>query len=242
MILPTVRASFGRAHARHLVHLVAGGDAELLDAAMERLDRDGLDALLDDPRTRNALLTDPRAAAPPELIVYVLVRQALLEGGVDDRSLADYVASLVLRFGEGRRAFQSHEGSGEEHHYLADIVIRMQRVGPHDRFLLGTHLGNFSLWLAGLFPRFIEEREERRGAPPITYYECLGAGGFHQAAHSEEAAGLGLDTVLRAAAGHFRGVRIALNRISDRVLWPTGGSPVGRLVREMEQFGPGSAG
>ena len=235
MILPVVRASFGRRHAQHLVHLLGEDDAELLQGAQDRLERDGLDALLDDPRTRNMLLTSPLAAAPPELIVYVLVRQALLEGGVDSRSVADYVTSLVLRFGEDRQAYRPGDESDEEFHYLVDIVLRMDGARRHDRFILNSHLGNFSLWISGLFPQFVEAREQRRGAPPLGYYERMGAGGFLQAAESPEATDLGLEPIFRSVSDHFRGVRIALNRVSDRFFWPVGGNPIGRLLREMEQ-------
>lgn len=235
MILPVVRASFGRRHAQHLVHLLGADDADLLEGAERRLEEDGLDAILDDPRTRNALLTDPRAAAPPDLIIYVLVRQALLEGGVEDRSVADYVTSLVLRFGEEGLAYRPGDESDEEYHYLVDILLRINLSGSHDRFILNSHLGNFSLWISGLFPQFVEAREQRKGAPPLDYYERMGAGGYRQAADSSEAAKLGLEPILREVSDHFRGVRIALNRISDRVFWPSGGNPVGRLLREMEQ-------
>lgn len=65
----------------------------------------------------------------------------------------------------------------------------------------------------------------------------MGAGGFRQAAESREAAKLGLEPVLQFVSAHLRSVRIALNRISDRVFWPSGGNPVNRLLRELEQSG-----
>src|SRR5207244_3342534 len=89
MILPTVRASFGRRDALHLVDLLARRDPELREAARARLEEAGPDSLLDDPRVRNALLTDPDVQAPPSLVFYVLVRQALLEGGIDSAAIAD---------------------------------------------------------------------------------------------------------------------------------------------------------
>ena len=235
MILPTLRASFGRRDALHLVRLMGGDDEELCASIRERLEREGLDALLDDPRARNALLTDPRATAPPHLIFYVLVRQALLEGGLEDRDLADYVATLLVQFGRHRQAYQAGSEDEAEYHYLVDIVMRIDEAEGRQRFLLASHLGNYALWMAGLFPHYLEERERRRGAPPVRYYERMGAGGYLQAAHSEEANSLGLDNIFQSVADHFRGVRVALNRISDRVLWPAGGNPVSRLLREVEQ-------
>src|SRR5687767_8089250 len=106
MILPTIRASFGRRDALHLVDLLARHDPELRDAARVRLEEHGPDSLLDDPRVRNALLTDPDVAAPPALVFYVLVRQALLEGGIDSAATADFVASLVIAFARTERAYR----------------------------------------------------------------------------------------------------------------------------------------
>lgn len=233
MILPTIRASFGRRDALHLVELIGRHDEELRDAARERLESEGVDSLLDDPRVLNALLTDPDVSAPPALVFYVLVRQALLECGVEDPAAADYVASMVLGFGRGGRAYRISDDSEEEYRYLVDMVTRMSSAGGREAFLLRAHLGNFSLWLSGLFPDFLEARVQRRGAPDIAYYERMGTTGYRMAAESSEAAALGVEEIFGEVAGHFSGVRRALNRLSDRYLWPDGGNPVNRLLREL---------
>ena len=232
MILPTIRASFGRGDALHLVDILALEDPGLRRLSQERLDADGMDSLLDDPRVLNALLTTRNLKAPAALVFYVLVRQALLEGGIQSRDTADYVASLVLTFtrsGRARRVAGAEEG--EEYGYLVDIVAKMAEAAPRERFLLRKHLGDFSLWLSGLFPDFIEARVRRRGAPPLRYYEQMGASGYGLASESPEADALGVGKVFTEVAAHFSGVRVALNRVSDRYLYPTGGNPVERLLR-----------
>ena len=110
---------------------------------------------------------------------------------------------------------------------------RIGRSGAREAFLLRAHLGDFALWLSGLFPDFLESRTRRRGAPPINYYERVGASGYHQASTSPEARALGVDGIFREVAEHFSGVRVALNSMSDRYLWPDGGDPVERLLREV---------
>ena len=94
-------------------------------------------------------------------------------------------------------------------------------------------MGNFALWLSGIFPDFLEARVQRRGAPPIAYYEQMGTTGYRMASESPEAAALGVREALDSVARHFSGVRSALNRVSDRYLWRSGGNPVGRLLREV---------
>ena len=233
MILPTVRASFGRDDALHLVELVARTDEALRASVRDRLEEEGMDSLLDDPRVLNALLTDDDVKLSPAQIFYVLIRQSLLEAGVEDRSTADYVASMVVRFGEGRRAYRIEDGAEDEFRYLVDMVVRLSTSDEREAFLLRTHLGNYSLWLTGLFPDFVEARVRRRGAPPVRYYEEMGVGGFRMASESREAGRLGIDETLGSVARHFSGARLALNQVADRYLWRGAGDPVARLLREM---------
>lgn len=233
MIMPTIRASFGRSEALHLIDLLGRHDAEVRDAARERLERGGIDSLLDDPRVLNALLTDREVKSRPEIIFYVLVRQSMLERGVDDPATADYVASLLEQFGRSRRAYRISEDGEEEYRYLVDMVMRLANATGREAFLLRAHIGNFALWLSGLFPDFLEARTQRRGAPPISYYERMGSTGYQMASESPEAAALGVREVLASVARHFSGVRGALNRVSDRYLWRDSGNPVGRLLREV---------
>jgi hypothetical protein len=232
MILPTIRASFSRRDVLHLARLLGRGDEHIAAGAERRLDEDGADALLDDPRVLNALLTDPEAAAPTSLVFYVLVRHALLEVGLTDRATADYVASLLVAFGREGRAYRVSDDTTDEYHYLVDMVARLASAERREAFLLRSHLGNFSLWLSGLFPDYLESRSRRKGAPPISYYERMGTTGYHLAAKSPEASSLGLDRILNEVGDHFGGVRSALNIVSDRYLCPRGGDPVGRLLRE----------
>jgi hypothetical protein len=233
MIMPVIRSSFGRTEALHLVDLLGRHDAELRDAARERLDQGGIDSLLDDPRVLNALLTDADVKARPELVFYVLVRQSMLERGVDDPVVADYVTSLLVQFGGRRRAYRISEEGEEEYGYVVDLFDRLRAASGREAFLLRAHIGNFALWLSGVFPDFVEARERRRGAPPISYYEQMGSAGYQMASESPEAAALGLKDTLGSVARHFSGARSALNRMSDQYLWRGAGNPVGRLLREV---------
>jgi hypothetical protein len=233
MILPTIRASLSRSDAQQLVGLLGRGDSELAEAAQRRLDESGIGSLLDDPRIQNALLADADVSVSPQIIFYVLVRQALLEGGIDDENTSDYVASMLFSFGEARRAYRISGQEDSEFHYLTDIVSELRSADGRRRFLLRVHMGDFALWMSGLFPDYLEARTRRKGAPPIPYFEEWGATGYLGASESAEAGELGLDTVLRDVAIQFSAVRTALNRISDRHFWPGSGDPVGRLLREV---------
>ena len=236
MILPTIRASLSRSDSQQLVGLLGQSDPELAEAARLRLEENGIGSLLDDPRVRNALLTETDVTVPPQVIFYVLVRQALLEGGIDDETTSDYVASMLVSFGRAGRAYRISGGDDSEFHYLTDMVSELRSADGRRRFLLRVHMGDFALWMSGLFPDYLEARTRRKGAPPISYFEELGATGYRGASESLEAGELGMETVLRDVANQFSAVRTALNRISDRHFWPASGNPVGRLLREVSQI------
>ena len=235
MILPRIRASFDRADAVALVDLLGRDDPSLREAARSRLDQEGLDALLDDPRILNALLTASDVPVGPSVVFYVLVRQSLLESDVHDPAIADFLATLVLAFGSGTRAYRISEDSEEEFHYLVDLVTRMGEApsDSRDAFLLRSHMGNYALWLTGLFPDFVQSRVHRRGAPPMNYYEAMGSSGYRAAAGTLQARDLGVEQLFHGAAREFSRMRQALNRLSDRHLWKGRGDPVGRLLREV---------
>ena len=236
MILPTIRASLSRSDGQQLVRLLGREDPELGEAARLRLEENGIGSLLDDPRIRNALLSDAGVSVPPSVIFYVLVRQALLEGGIDDENTSDYVASMLVSFGRAGRAYRISGEDDSEFHYLTDMISELRSADGRRRFLLRVHMGDFALWMSGLFPDYLEARTRRKGAPPISYFEELGATGYRGASESLEAGELGMDTVLRDVANQFSAVRTALNRISDRHFWPGSGNPVGRLLREISQI------
>lgn len=237
MILPRLRASFDRADAVALVDLLGRDDPGLREAARARLDREGLDSLLDDPRILNAILTARDVPVGPSVVFYILVRQALLESNVPDRGIADFLATLVLSFGCGTRAWRISEESEEEFHYLVDLVGRMGETAADSRetFLLRSHMGNYALWLTGLFPDFVESRVRRRGAPPMGYYQAMGSSGYRAAAGTVQARDLGVEALFHSVAREFPRMRVALNRLSDRHLWRGRGDPVGRLLREVAE-------
>ncbi|MEX0891641.1 MAG: hypothetical protein WEB88_05665 [Gemmatimonadota bacterium] len=234
MILPGIRSSFGRTEAAFLVWLTTRDEPEeARDQAFARLAEEGFDVFLDDPRAANALLAGRDfSTAPEQLVFYVLVRQALLEGGMEDRVLADYLATLLLAFGRARRAYRP-DGQEAEFHYLVDILAAATAVDTERALMLQAHLGEFALWLSGLFPDHISARVRRRGAPGLDYYQDMGMRGFRAAARSRAAAEHGMDVVYEQCAASFPGLRVALNRVADRHLFPARGDRIERLLRQV---------
>lgn len=235
MILPNVRASFGRTEAGYLVWLLTRGSESARDRAEQRLREEGFDSILDDPRTLNALIANNGgfSTAPQNLVFYVMVRHALLEHGIADRNLADYISALLINYGRLGRAYRIDDHDPVEYSYLIDLVTAAESATGQKAFLLHAHLGEFALWLSGIFPDYITARVQRRGAPPIQYYENLGAAGYRNAAGHHAAQRSGLHQVYRGCADAFPNLRVALNSISDRHFFPARGTSIERLLRQI---------
>ncbi|MGH7501646.1 MAG: hypothetical protein ACREL7_07790 [Longimicrobiales bacterium] len=233
MIVPNVRHSFDRADAAFVVWLLARGGETERDRLEARLQEDGFDAILDDPRTLNAVLAGREfSSASPELVFYLLVRHALLEESIHDVVLADYLTALLVAFGRSDRATSPGQ-EGKAFHHLVDLVEAGDASSGTRAFLLRAHLGEYALWLSGLFPDHITARVQRRGAPGIGYFEELGSKGYRLASRFEEAEKHGLDDVYRTCADAFPALRVALNRIADRHLFPATGDRIERLLRQI---------
>lgn len=179
------------------------------------------DQMLDDEHLVCAIQDTPRLVNISScLYFYVLVRHCFMRRGIDDRGVADYVAELLAEFSELSRLLSP---LGEEHgrfEYLYDIMKSASELEKKESgFALRCHLGNYSLFLSGLFPRLIEERKQRRSAPGIDYYEKMGSASFKMASSQRLASEFEISSVLSLLADAFHELRVALNDMTERYLF-----------------------
>jgi hypothetical protein len=181
-------------------------------------DTETRDSVLDHPRLIDAILSQPaQLRISSQFYFYVLARHVLLQAGIDDRKLCDYVASLLETFSRVSH-LQCSEDAGEHvHHYICDMLIALQRVTPEQAFLLRAHIGNYSLFLSGIFHESAERRRHR-GGPDLNFYEQVGRTNYQLVASHETARRCELNDVFEGLAEQFHDVRVALNELSDRLL------------------------
>jgi hypothetical protein len=233
MILANVRSTLKRDDAQLVLRLIGHESVTEYERAEATLRDHGLDELLDDPRLLQGLLERrPGVCASYALFSYVIVRHALCGVGETDRTLADFVTSILMQFGLRDRAWRIGDVDDERYDTLADLTGATSGPDIRRAFLVQAHVGNYALWLSGLFPDYIEGRRSRRGAPPLDYYEEMGRRGYEMAAKHQLAAQHGLSGLLSAAAHRFGTLRIALNHVSDVYLFPNVHSP-DRLLRQV---------
>src|SRR5688572_26443609 len=222
MIRPNARGRLTAGDLQLVLLLLSRGSAHRRASLERRLAVEGPDPLLDAPELFERLLTVRTMLVPSEtLFFYVMVRHALRSAGIDDRDLADYLAALLLDFGQRDRAWRIDWHDDQRHQYLVDILTDLETTEGDRRFRVMVHLGNYALWLTGLFPDYIAARRLRKAGPDVSYYDALGSRGFGLASDHVLAARYGLDAVLKTAAERFAALRGALNGVSDRVFFPS---------------------
>jgi hypothetical protein len=233
MILANTRFRLSREDAQLAVRLVAHDSADELGRIEQRLVDEGLDTILDDERLPVALIESRFGAyASLPLFLYVMVRHALLRAGERDRALSDYLAAVLLAFGPRGRAERISDADDQMYDTLAALLDDVNDRDPRRAFLVRVHLGNRALWFAGLFPDYVEQRKWRRGGPDLGYFEEVGRRGFELAAEHRLADQYGMSEVYATVAARFGLLRVALNTLSDRLLFPNVHTPE-RLMRQV---------
>ena len=127
MIRANTRGRLTAADLQLVILLLSRGSAHRRAYLERRLTSEGPDPLLDSPDLLERLLTVRTMLVPSDaLFFYVLVRHALRGAGVDDRDLADYLAALLLDFGQRDRAWRVDWNDDQRHRYLVDIMADLE--------------------------------------------------------------------------------------------------------------------
>jgi len=233
MILANVRRQLTRRDAQLAARLIARDSTDELETLQNQLANEGIDGLLDDPRLLRAILEHPLGAAVSfPLFAYVAVRAALRRLGEGDPGLADYAAAVLLEFNARGRANRIGASDDQTYEALYELLGDVNDPDAKRSLLVRAHLGNYALWLSGLFADHIEYRRWHRGGPSLDYFEELGRRGFILAADHRLAVENGLAPLYTKIAERFGLVRTALTRVSDQLLFPNVSSPE-RLMRQV---------
>lgn len=205
-------------------------DFEFVVKTLSRTERDSVNLveLLTDAEARDALLDDPRLfqtvlerGAPltisPQLYFYILTRHVLKETGLSDRGVCDYVASLLECYSHTTRMRSPADGRATVIQYVSDMLVALRDASPHQSFLIRAHIGNYTLFITGIFQETVESRCQR-GGPNMAFYEDVGRANFKAVAQHRVARSWELSRIYEMLAESFRDVRLALNQLSGSLL------------------------
>lgn len=218
MIRANCRERFTAADFDFVVRTLARSQTDHVSLVDLLSDHDTRDAVLDNPRVVDAILCNAgHLRISSQFYFYVLARHVLRQAGITDRKLCDYVASLLETFSRISGMQAPHLLGEQGRQYICDMLIALTRVTPEQAFLLRAHVGNYSLFISGIFHENAQRRS-LRGGPDVSFYEQVGRTNFGLVASHETARRCDLNHVYEELADRFREVRLALNQLSDRLL------------------------
>ena len=217
MIRANCRERFTAADFDFVVSTLARSPTDQVSLVDLLSDAETRDSVLDNPRLVHAILSNAgHLRISSQFYFYVLARHVLQQAGIRDRKLCDYVASLLEAFSRVSVLRAPHNAEPIEE-YISDMLIALRRVTPEQAFLLRAHVGNYSLFVSGIFHENMQRRR-LSGGPDVKFYEQIGRTNYQLLASHATARRCELDQVFEELADRFCDVRCALNRLSDQLL------------------------
>ncbi|HEV2210797.1 MAG TPA: hypothetical protein VG167_18645 [Verrucomicrobiae bacterium] len=220
MIQPNCRAQFAAEDIDFILSVLGGkiGTAECLVKLLA--DEESRDLILDDEALFHALLERRGCLrVSSRFYFYILVRQVFRRSDIHERAVADYVAEVLAEFARSERARCVVPGEANPLDYFFEMLTALRTADQRTSFLLRVHIGNYSLFLSGVFPERIRVRAERRGFPDLEYYEGLGRTQYRVASDHPLAQRYDVAQVLGTLSERFGRTRLALNDIAGRLFW-----------------------
>jgi hypothetical protein len=218
VIRANCRARFTAADFDFVVRTLARSQKDHVSLVDLLADDDTRDNVLDHPRLVDAILSNANHLTISSLFYfYVLARHVLQQAGLGDRKLCDYVGSLLETFSRANLLRSPHAPNESSVQYISDMLIALTRVTPEQAFLLRAHVGNYSLFISGIFHENTQRRS-RRGAPDMQFYEQIGRTNYQLLSSHATARRCELNDVFEGLADRFHDVRLALNQLSDQLL------------------------
>ncbi len=218
MIQPNCRVQFAAEDVDFILSVLGRrlGTAECLVKLLA--DEESRDVILDDEALFHALLERGGCLrVSTHFYFYILVRHVFLRSNIDDRAVADYVAELLAEFARTERGRCALPGQAAPMEYLFEMLSALNTADDRTRFLLRVHVGNYSLFLSGVFPGRVRSRAEARGFPSLDYYERLGRTHYRMAGDHQLARRYEVADVFSTLAERFGETRLALNDIAERL-------------------------
>lgn len=157
----------------------------------------------------------------PFLYFSVILRRIYTERPTAlERRTLNYLANLLTIFIRAERLHQVQPYDQQTYEYIVDLIAECGVADSRRRFLIHAHIGNYTLFVTGLFPRWIEHRHRyKRRLVDMQYYVDCGRAYFHQASKHPLAGEYQLSDVFLRLAIMFDAYKNRLNQLSSDYLF-----------------------
>lgn len=218
LIQSNCRAQFAAEDIEFILSVLGGkiGTAECLIKLLA--DEESRDLILDDEALLHALLERRGCLkVTSRFYFYILVRNVFRRSDIQERAVADYVAEVLTEFVLSERSRCMVPGQPNALDYFFEMLSALRTADDRTSFYIRVHMGNYSLFLAGVFPDRIRFRSEAKGFPDLKYYEEVGRTQYRVASDHRLAHRYDLTNIFSTLSERFGTTRQALNDIAERL-------------------------
>jgi hypothetical protein len=220
MLKADCRAQFTADDFQFVVRTLSRSKADAVPLSDLLADEDTRDCVLDHELIYRELVENAGCLkVSPSFYFYVLLRRAFVQAGIDNRELTDYTAAVLVEF--GRKAVSTKEGEAATlfaYPYISDLMILLKDAGPWERLMIRAHIGDYALFISGIFPDRVRAQSRHRGGPDLRFYEEVGQSNYDAASKERLVDETDHKMVFRRLGEQFHEVRRLLNRVTDNVL------------------------
>ncbi|MFQ5963747.1 MAG: hypothetical protein ACE5KZ_05630 [Candidatus Scalinduaceae bacterium] len=143
---------------------------------------------------------------------------------LEDSQVSNYIANILTQFTKSSRLFKIREAEKESYQYIVDMIADSLRSDNNRKFYIYCHIGNYTLFLTGMFPEYIEYRYERkRRSVDKQYYIDFGKTYYALASEHTNVRGNRLSGTLSYLSEGFEVVAQVLHFMNGEYLFPKKG-------------------
>ncbi len=212
------RDRFTCADLDFLSEVLTGGQKRTCVAKLWE-DPGALREMLDLKEVLRGVIDSPAALrVSPDFYFYVLVRHAFVQAGITRPDLADYVSRMLAKR-VGSVGEDPTQDITRGYTHASDFLAVISNAHGRMKFHLQVAAGNQFLALTGMFPGFIEKRNEQSGAPDLGFYESFAQRSFRSAAANRNSSTTVSRELLGALSDVLPDARRSLNRIAEEFVF-----------------------
>ncbi len=183
-------------------------------------DQSVLQLILDREDFRENLLDNPCVLhISSSFYFYVVVYWELKKRNITDNRLAVHISGLLDKFHHSQNLLSLSDQQGTRN-IFPSVIDLLRDIAASPRHLAHARrisLADLMLFMTGVFHQLIEERKNRRAAPPLEFYEKVGSDQYCIVADDGLASDSDEAECFSQLGREFHQLRLALNDISDRI-------------------------
>ncbi len=133
--------------------------------------------------------------------------------------MINYIANLLSIFVRTDRLHRIRRHNEQTYPYLTDMIQEAVNADARRQFLIYSHIGNYSLYITGFFPQWVEYRRRYKNRPVSTqFYIDFGREYYERASAHAMAREFELDEVFFRLSIMFEVYKGALNHLAKQYL------------------------